>query len=128
MDLNNTASSRPAWMDDELVKDIPQKKLDFAAMLFETGHGKSQKAEATKRAEKLPQFLSRDKARTEEAANIRKRQRQNAHFFHFKLLLTKGKYSTFSTAFPPFRQGGKKETLHFAASLSLEGVISWSMI
>jgi len=43
MDLNNTASSRPAWMDDELVKDIPQKKLDFAAMLFETGHGKSQK-------------------------------------------------------------------------------------
>ena len=35
--------SRPAWMDDELVKNIPQKKLDFAAALFTQGHGKSQK-------------------------------------------------------------------------------------
>lgn len=40
---NDINSTRPAWMDDELVKGIPQKKLDFAAMLFETGHGKSQK-------------------------------------------------------------------------------------
>ena len=23
-------NSRPAWMSDELVKDIPQKKLDFS--------------------------------------------------------------------------------------------------
>ncbi len=36
-------NSRPAWMDDELVKGIPQKKLDFAAQLFTRGHGKSQK-------------------------------------------------------------------------------------
>lgn len=36
-------NSRPAWMSDELVKDIPQKKLDFAAQLFTKGHGKSQK-------------------------------------------------------------------------------------
>lgn len=36
-------SSHPAWMDDELVKDIPQKKLDFAAELFQNGRGKSQK-------------------------------------------------------------------------------------
>lgn len=34
---------RPAWMDDELVRNIPQKKLDFAAQLFAKGHGKSQK-------------------------------------------------------------------------------------
>lgn len=40
---NDVHSSRPAWMDDELVKHIPQKKLDFAAILFENGHGKSQK-------------------------------------------------------------------------------------
>ena len=40
---NDISSTRPAWMDDELVKHIPQKKLDFAAMLFENGHGKSQK-------------------------------------------------------------------------------------
>lgn len=40
---NQNVSSRPIWMDDELVKGIPQKKLDFAAMLFENGHGKSQK-------------------------------------------------------------------------------------
>lgn len=33
----------PAWMDDELVKDIPKKKLEFAAQLFQNGHGKSQK-------------------------------------------------------------------------------------
>ena len=36
-------STRPAWMDDELVKGIPQKKLDFAAKLFTQGHGKNQK-------------------------------------------------------------------------------------
>lgn len=36
-------NSHPAWMDDELVKNIPQKKLDFAAQLFQNGHGKSQK-------------------------------------------------------------------------------------
>lgn len=36
-------ASRPAWMDDELVKDIPQKKLEFAAELFQKGRGKSQK-------------------------------------------------------------------------------------
>lgn len=35
--------NRPAWMDDELVKNIPQKKLDFASELFQSGHGKSQK-------------------------------------------------------------------------------------
>jgi len=40
---NDIGSTRPVWMDDELVKHIPQKKLDFAAMLFENGHGKSQK-------------------------------------------------------------------------------------
>ena len=36
-------NNRPVWMDDELVKNIPQAKLDFAAQLFESGHGKSQK-------------------------------------------------------------------------------------
>ncbi len=40
---DNTKPSRPAWMDDELVQGIPQKKLDFAAQLFSSGHGKSQK-------------------------------------------------------------------------------------
>ncbi len=40
MELEN---NRPAWMDDELVKEIPQKKLDFVAQLFINGHGKSQK-------------------------------------------------------------------------------------
>ncbi len=40
---SSQAYSRPAWMDDELVQGIPQKKLDFAAQLFSSGHGKSQK-------------------------------------------------------------------------------------
>ncbi len=41
---NETSNNkRPVWMDDELVRDIPQKKLDFAAELFANGHGKSQK-------------------------------------------------------------------------------------
>lgn len=34
---------RPAWMDDELVKDIPQKKLEFLSKMFQDGQGKSQK-------------------------------------------------------------------------------------
>lgn len=34
---------RPAWMEDELVKGIPQKKLDFLGRMFAEGHGKSQK-------------------------------------------------------------------------------------
>lgn len=36
-------SQKPAWMSDELVKDIPPKKLDFLQKLFQEGQGKSQK-------------------------------------------------------------------------------------
>jgi len=36
-------SERPAWMDDPLVKDIPQRKLDFLGKLFTDSRGKSQK-------------------------------------------------------------------------------------
>ncbi len=36
-------SQRPEWMSDPLVKDIPQKKLDFLGKMFDEGHGKSQK-------------------------------------------------------------------------------------
>ena len=35
--------TRPAWMSDPLVKDIPEKKLKFVEELFAKGHGKSQK-------------------------------------------------------------------------------------
>ena len=35
--------TRPAWMEDELVKDIPQKKLDFLGKMFAEGQGKNQK-------------------------------------------------------------------------------------
>ena len=35
--------SRPAWMSDPLVKDIPEKKLKFVEDLFAKGKGKSQK-------------------------------------------------------------------------------------
>lgn len=35
--------NKPAWMADELVKDIPGKKLEFLGQLFADGHGKSQK-------------------------------------------------------------------------------------
>lgn len=40
-DFNNI--SRPAWMEDELVRNIPKEKLDFLGRLFTEGHGKSQK-------------------------------------------------------------------------------------
>jgi len=36
-------SQRPEWMSDPLVKDIPQKKLDFLGKMFDEGHGKGQK-------------------------------------------------------------------------------------
>ena len=36
-------ATRPAWMEDELVKGIPQKKLDFLGRMFAEGHGKNQK-------------------------------------------------------------------------------------
>ena len=35
--------AKPAWMQDELVKDIPPGKLDFLGRIFAEGHGKSQK-------------------------------------------------------------------------------------
>ena len=35
--------TRPAWMADPLVKDIPERKLQFVEQLFAKGHGKSQK-------------------------------------------------------------------------------------
>ena len=39
----NSETKRPDWMNDDLVKDIPQKKLDFLGEMFSQGHGKSQK-------------------------------------------------------------------------------------
>ncbi len=35
--------TRPAWMSDPLVKDIPQRKLQFLEQLFAQGRGKNQK-------------------------------------------------------------------------------------
>lgn len=42
---NNTSNtpSRPEWMNDPLVKDIPQKKLDFLGKMFTESKGKNQK-------------------------------------------------------------------------------------
>lgn len=39
--MNN--DKRPAWMQDDLVKNIPQKKLDFLEKMFAEGQGKNQK-------------------------------------------------------------------------------------
>lgn len=36
-------NSRPAWMSDPLVKDIPEKKLDFLGEIFAESQGKSQR-------------------------------------------------------------------------------------
>jgi len=43
--INNTSNtpSRPEWMDDPLVANIPQKKLDFLGKLFSESKGKNQK-------------------------------------------------------------------------------------
>lgn len=35
--------SKPAWMSDELVKDIAPEKLEFLAQMFSDGKGKTQK-------------------------------------------------------------------------------------
>ena len=35
--------NRPQWMSDPLVKEIPEKKLEFLGEMFAEGHGKSQK-------------------------------------------------------------------------------------
>lgn len=40
---NANSPERPAWMDDPLVKNIPQKKLDFLGKLFMDSRGKNQK-------------------------------------------------------------------------------------
>lgn len=39
----NDSSIRPEWMNDPLVQNIPQKKLDFLGKLFTEGKGKNQK-------------------------------------------------------------------------------------
>lgn len=36
-------TKRPSWMEDELVRSIDQKKLDFIQKLFSESKGKSQK-------------------------------------------------------------------------------------
>ncbi len=43
MSEENNNKTHPSWMDDELVRDIPKRKLDFLGQLFADGHGKSQK-------------------------------------------------------------------------------------
>lgn len=41
---NNTNNApRPEWMNDPLVKDIPQRKLDFLGKMFLESRGKNQK-------------------------------------------------------------------------------------
>lgn len=37
----NQNQKRPAWMDDELVKSIPQTKLDFLGKMFQDTQGKA---------------------------------------------------------------------------------------
>lgn len=36
-------NNKPAWMEDPLVREIPEKKLQFLEQLFAKGHGKNQK-------------------------------------------------------------------------------------
>lgn len=36
-------NEKPAWMADELVKDISQRKLEFLGNMFSESQGKSQK-------------------------------------------------------------------------------------
>lgn len=43
LNMNENETKRPPWMDDELVKGIPQKKLDFLGRMYQEGHGKNQK-------------------------------------------------------------------------------------
>lgn len=38
-------NTHPAWMDDELVKNISPQKLDFLSQLFTEGQGKSTQKE-----------------------------------------------------------------------------------
>lgn len=42
-DRSTQQNMTPGWMKDPLVKDIPEKKLQFLGRLFAEGHGKSQK-------------------------------------------------------------------------------------
>lgn len=39
----NNQNEKPAWMEDELVKSISPKKLEFIGNLFQNSRGKSQK-------------------------------------------------------------------------------------
>ena len=39
----DTANNRPAWLDDEEVRHIDPKKLDFLGKLFVESRGKNQK-------------------------------------------------------------------------------------
>lgn len=37
----NQNQNRPTWMDDELVKNIPQNKLNFLGKMFQDTQGKT---------------------------------------------------------------------------------------
>ena len=41
--MNHSETNHPAWMDDELVKNIPSIKLDFLEKIFNESRGKNQK-------------------------------------------------------------------------------------
>lgn len=41
--METNKQNRPVWMEDELVKNIDERKLAFIENLFTEGHGKSQK-------------------------------------------------------------------------------------
>ena len=43
LNMSENETKRPQWMDDELVKGISQRKLDFLERMYHEGHGKNQK-------------------------------------------------------------------------------------
>lgn len=43
MEIIMENQEKPLWMKDDLVKEIPQEKLEFLSQLFAQGNGKNQK-------------------------------------------------------------------------------------
>lgn len=41
--MEDQINTRPAWMDDALVQNIPERKLQFLREIFADNHGKNQR-------------------------------------------------------------------------------------
>ncbi len=55
--MSDNANTRPAWMEDDLVRNIPQEKLDFLSKMFHEANARKEAAGPVKGQKEMLMLL-----------------------------------------------------------------------